>query len=169
MDYPHIMLGGVPIVLEAGAPVSSEEPLGGANIVRLSTGTGVPVTHWERMAGSISGQGFMPPGLEGLDYSLPLELRSRQVTSINGTGLTYTLHTPARPDVTPWALALVAGEWASTPCSVVGKVVTVTPVAGAQLYSVCWFPLYTVIARRPARGQDDGTASHSWTITWEQV
>ena len=108
MDYPHIMLGGVPIVLEAGAPVSSEEPLGGANIVRLSTGTGVPVTHWERMAGSISGQGFMPPGLEGLDYSLPLELRSRQVTSINGTGLTYTLHTPARPDVTPWALALVA-------------------------------------------------------------
>ena len=66
-------------------------------------------------------------------------------------------------------MALVAGEWASTPCSVVGQVVTVTPVAGAQLYSVCWFPLYTVIARRPARGQDDGTASHSWTITWEQV
>ena len=37
MDYPHIMLGGVPIVLEAGAPVSSEEPLGGANIVRLNS------------------------------------------------------------------------------------------------------------------------------------
>ncbi|MGK1439225.1 hypothetical protein ACRE81_26510, partial [Klebsiella pneumoniae] len=83
MPQPQIMLGGVPIVLHAGAPVLSEEPVGGETSMRMSDGALVSMTHWERVSGTISGNGWMPPGLHGLDYSQPLELRSTKVQSGN--------------------------------------------------------------------------------------
>ena len=169
MPQPKIMLGGVPIVLHAGAPVLSEEPIGGEASMRMSDGALVSMTHWERVSGTISGTGWMPPGLHGLDYSQPLELRSTKVQSVTGTGLTHTLRGTPRPDVAPWAQALVGDDWINTPCSVTDGVATVTAVAGATLYRVCWMPIYSVKARRPSETQDSGTASHSWSITWEET
>lgn len=163
------MLGGVPIVLHAGAPVLSEEPIGGETSMRMSDGALVSTTHWERMSGTISGNGWMPPGLHGLDYSQPLELRSTKVHSVTGTGLTHTLRGTPRPDVAPWAQALVGDDWVNTACSVTDGVATVTAVAGDTLYRVCWMPIYSVKARRPSETQDSGTASHSWSITWEET
>ncbi|WP_278445247.1 hypothetical protein [Stutzerimonas kunmingensis] len=169
MPQPQIMLGGVPIVLHAGAPVLSEEPIGGETSMRMSDGALVSMTHWERVSGTISGNGWMPPGLHGLDYSQPLELRSTKVQSVTGTGLTHTLRGTLRPDVAPWAQALVGDDWVNTACSVTDGVATVTAVVGATLYRVCWMPIYSVKARRPSETQDSGTASHSWSITWEET
>lgn len=169
MPQPQIMLSGIPLELHSGAPVLSEEPIGGESAVRLSGGALVSMTHWERMSGSISGSGWMPPGLHGLDYSQPLELRSTKVQSIAGAGLVYTLRGTPRPDVAPWAQALVSGQWVDTSCSVTDGVATVTAVAGATLYRVCWMPIYSVKAKRPSETQDSGTASHSWSITWEET
>jgi hypothetical protein len=169
MPQPQIMLGGLPVVLHAGAPVLSEEPIGGETSMRMSDGALVSMTHWERVSGTISGNGWMPPGLHGLDYSQPLELRSTKVQSVTGTALTHTLRGTPRPDVAPWAQALVGDDWVNTPCSVTDGVATVTAVAGATLYRVCWMPIYSVKARRPSETQDSGTASHSWSITWEET
>ncbi|THG86436.1 hypothetical protein E5198_02040 [Pseudomonas sp. A-1] len=38
MTRPRITLGGVPIVLHAGAPTESLEPIGGATVLRMSDG-----------------------------------------------------------------------------------------------------------------------------------
>lgn len=161
-----LMLGGVEIVLHAGAPELSEEAIGGETLIRMSDGTGVPMTHWQKMAGSINGQGWMPPGLDGLDYSQPLELRSTQVNNMQGPGLVYTLTSTPRPDQAPWAFALVGNQWRSTQCNTVDGVATVTAVAGATLYQVWWMPVYSVKAQRPPKQQ---SASHSWSFTWEQL
>lgn len=161
-----ITLGGVEISPHAGAPESSEETIGGANLLRMSDGTGVPMTYWIKMAGSISGQGLMPPGLDGLDYSQPLELRTIQVNSAQGTGLVYTLPSTPRPDKAPWALALVEKRWRATPCSTVDGVVTVTAVAAAEAYQVWWMPVYSVYAQRPPKQQGN---AHSWSIAWEEI
>lgn len=181
MSNPQIMLGGIPIVLHAGAPELSEEAIGGSTLLRLSNGTGIPTTHWEKMAGSISGQGWMPPGLDGLDYSQPLELRTTQVNTMQGTGLVYTLTGTPRPDVQPWAFALVGNDWRPTPCGTVDDVVivdgedtaiyvaTVTAVAGATAYQVWWMPVYTVKAQRPPKQQSSASATHSWVIAWEEI
>lgn len=163
------MLGGVPIVLHAGAPVLSEEPIGGETSMRMSDGALVSTTHWERMSGTISGNGWMPPGLHGLDYRQPLELRSTKVHSIVGAGLAHTLSGTPRPDVAPWGQALVGDDWIDTPCTVLDGVATLSAVLGATLYKVCWMPVYSVKARRPSETQDSGTASHSWSITWEET
>lgn len=169
MSQPRIMLGGVAIVLHAGAPVESEESIGGDSVQRMSDGTGVIQTYWSKMAGSISGQGWMPPGLDGLDFSQPLELRTTQVNSMQGAGLVFALPSAPRPDQAPWAHALIGDQWKSTPCSTVDGVVTVTAVTGAEAYRVSWMPVYIVKARRPPKTQDSSSASHSWSIAWEQL
>jgi len=170
MSLPRIMLGGVELVLHSGAPVETLEPLGaGSQLLRMSDGAGVIQTHFEKMAGSISGQGWMPPGLSGLSYSLPMELRSTKVESIGGDGLVHNLTSTPRPDFPPWGLALVGREWVDTPCTVVGGVATLVAVPGATAYRVSWMPVFSVRATRPSENQDSGGNVHSWSLNWEEV
>ncbi|MGQ7957688.1 hypothetical protein ACUTAF_08225 [Pseudomonas sp. SP16.1] len=169
MSQPRITLGGVEIVLHAGAPVETLEPIGGSTVLRMSDGAGIKQQHWERMAGSISGDGWMPPGLDGLDYSGPLELRSTKVQSIGGSGLVYTLTSTPRPDVAPWGLALVGRDWVKTACAVVDGVATLTAVAGATAYRACWLPVFSVFANRPSESQSGATGGHTWSLTWEEA
>lgn len=166
MSHPKIMLGGVPIVLHAGAPAQSIERLGGEAVVRLSDGKAVKMTHWGKASGSISGDGWMPPGLDGLDYSQPLELRLTQPDCITGTATTVTLTSTPRPDVAPWALALVGDQWQATPCSVGEGVATLTAVTGAELYALYWMPVYSVFVGKPGKSL---SATHGWTINWEEA
>ena len=166
MAYPRITLGGVEIVLHAGAPVETVEPIGGEVVLRLSQGAAVKMQHWTKRAGSISGQGWMPPGLDGLDYSQPLVLLSTQQENIVGPGLVYTLTSTPRPDVEPWAQAFVDGHWYRTGCDVADGVATVEAVAGATLYQVSWMPAFSVLARRPAKAQ---SSVHDWSIAWEEA
>ncbi|WP_312139910.1 hypothetical protein [Stutzerimonas nitrititolerans] len=169
MPQPHIMLGGVPIVLHAGAPEESIGPIGGSTVLRMSDGAAVKMQHWQRSSGSISGSGWMPPGLAGLDYSQPLELRSTKTVGHVGEGLEFTLLCTPRPDVAPWAQALVGEDWVRAACAVDGSGVTVTPVAGASLYQVCYMPVFSVFAEAPSETQSAGSATHGWTITWEET
>lgn len=166
MPIPRIMLGGVPIVLHAGAPEESVGPIGGSTVLRMSDGAGVKMQHWQKSAGSISGSGWMPPGLAGLDYSPPLELRSTKVINHVGAGPEFALqHTP-RPDMAPWAQALIGDRWVRVPCSYADGVVTIPPVPGATLYQACYMPVFSVFAEAPAETQ--GT-EHGWSLNWEEA
>lgn len=169
MPKPRIMLGGVPIVLHAGAPEESIGPIGGSTVLRMSDGAGVKMQHWQRSAGSISGSGWMPPGLAGLDYSQPLELRSTKTMSLVGEGPTFTLLGAPRPDVAPWAQALAGGEWVTVPCSYEEGVVTIPPVPGATLYQACYMPVFSVFAEQPSETQSAGPAIHGWSLNWEEA
>lgn len=161
-----VMLGGIALDIYAGAPEQAEEPIGGSTVLRMSDGSAVKLTHWRKMGGVLTGQGLMPAGLDGLDYSLPLELRSTQVTSMTGAGPAFTLSSTPRPDMAPWAFARVDGHWRRTPCSLLAGVVTVTPQPSADLYQVHWMPVYSVFAEPPSRGQ---STRHTWSLTWEEV
>lgn len=169
MSLPMVMLGGVPILLDAGAVSQSITPLGGPEIVRLSSGAGVPMTHWQRSAIALSASGWMPPGLDGLDYSQPLELRCTKHLSIISTSTSFTLRGTVRPDFAPWALALVGKDWVETPVVFAGADATVTPVAGASAYQLCWMPMFMVSAKRPQGDMDPSTNAHGWQITCEEL
>ncbi|SDJ61449.1 hypothetical protein [Pseudomonas indica] len=169
MSFPMPMLGGVPIHPHAGLPDESAQPIGGSTVLRLSDGAGVKMTHWRKESGSISGSGWMPPGLAGLDYNQPLELRSTQTESIVGTATSYTLTSTPRPDVTPWAEALVGKDWVLAAASTVDGVMSITPVAGASLYRACWLPVYSVFAEPAQRSLSVSNNAHGWSITWEEA
>jgi hypothetical protein len=170
MSQPMIMLGGVPIVLHAGAPEMSAQPMAGAAIVRMSDGAAVKMTHWSgKASGSISGSGWMPPGLDGLDFDGPLRLHSTQQESVTTTATSVILNSTPREDVAPWALALVRGQWVGTTCSYADGQVDITPIPGATLYSVAWLPVYWVFASKPPKSLSAGSAAHGWTLDWEEV
>lgn len=168
----NVTLGGLPIVLHAGVPAQSDEPLLGEAVVRMSEGAGVKMTHWNKAAGSISLAGWMPPGLDGLDYSQPLLLCLTAQECVVGAGLVFALTSTPRPDVAPWALALVGGEygeWVRAACTYAAGVATVTAVAGAELYMVQWMPMYSVFASKPPKSTGPSTGSFGSQIDWQEV
>ena len=172
MSLPRVMLGGVEIVVHAGVPEQADAPVVAETIIRMGQGGGVKLTHFRKAGGTISGQGWMPPGLDGLDYSQPLELRltkQESITQASHVGIVLT-STP-RPDVAPWALAMVGRNWVRTPVVLAGLAASVAPVPGATLYSVQWMPCYWVFAQRPTlqMNPSDPSRPHSWALPWEQV
>lgn len=166
MSKPRIMLGGLPLELHSGAPVETIEPAGGSSLHRMSDGALVKQTLWQKCQGTISAEGWMPPGLDGLDYSGPLELRSTKVQAVGGAGLVYTLTSTPRPDVPAWGLALVGREWEATACSVVDGVATLTAMAGATAYRLCWLPVFSVFCERPSETQNSAGNTHGWQLSW---
>ncbi len=166
---PDVIFGGLPIVRHAGPPSQSDSPVLGEGLVRLALGTGVKMTHFFKAGGSISGSGWMPPGLDGLDYSHPLELRLTSQESMTDTGLVFPLTSTPRPDVAPWAIALVNGEWEQANCSFNDGVVTVEAVPGAVIYNVQWMPVYMVFASKPQKSMDPATATFGWQIDWQEA
>jgi hypothetical protein len=164
-----VTLGGLPIVLHAGAPAQSDEPLLGEAVVRMSEGAAVKMSHWAKAAGSISLAGWMPPGLDGLDYSQPLLLCLTAQECMAGAGLVFALTSTPRPDVAPWAQALVDNQWVRTPCAYAAGVATVTAVVGAALYMVQWMPMYSVFASKPPKSTDPSTGSFGSQIDWQEV
>ena len=172
MALPRVMLGGVEIVMHAGVPEQSDAPVVAETIVRMGQGGGVKLTHFRKAGGSISGRGWMPPGLDGLDYSQPLELRLTKQQSINqATPSGIVLTSTPRDDYAPWAQALVGREWVPTAVDISGLLATVTPVVGATQYSVQWMPRFWVFASKPVQQMSaaDSTAPHGWSLAWEEV
>lgn len=165
----NVTLGGLPIVLHAGAPTQSDAPVLGEAVVRMSQGAGVKMTHFYKAGGSISLAGWMPPGLDGLDYSQPLTLCLTAQECMVDTGLVFTLTSTPRPDVAPWALAMIGGDWVRADCAYVDGVATVSAVAGAALYMVQWMPTYSVFASKPPKSTDTGGGAFGSEIVWEEV
>jgi hypothetical protein len=171
MSLPALKLGGVVIPrLLAGAPELSVEGVEGASTVRMSLGALVKMTHWSGKArGSISGNGWMPPGLDGLDYSQVLELLCTQQEAVNTTATSIALPSTPRQDYAPWVIAHLGTETVKLPCTYVDGVATVAPLPGAELYTFCWLPMYQVFATKPPKGLSAGQNTHSWQLDWEQV
>jgi hypothetical protein len=164
-----VMLGGLPIDLHAGAVDQQYGSEGGVTRHRLSDGTLVQQTHWRKETISLSGTGWMGPGLDGLDYSGPLELRCTAPKAISAAGTVITLTGAPRPDVPPWAHALVGRRWVATPVTLTGSAATVTPVAGASQYRVSWMPQFNVICDPPPVALSAGNASFSWNFTAQEI
>lgn len=169
MTLPMLVIGGVPVALHAGAPVEQHSALGGPEIVRLTSGVGVPMTHWSRRAISISGSGFMPPGLAGLDFARPFELLSTKPECIVGPGRQFLMTSAVRDDFSPWGQALVGRNWLDSPVTVAGLNVEVAAVVGATLYRVGWYPKFIVSGRAPQEEGDAGANNHSWRFDCEEV
>ena len=169
MIKPHVTLGGLPIILHAGAPDHSYSLESGWTDVRLSGGSLVRMAHWGKETITISGNGWMGLGFDALDYTQPLELRCTQPKTVTGNSLSYTLTSTPRPDVAPWAHALIGSHWVRTAVSVSGKTATVTAVAGSSAYRVSWMPVYTVLVSPPAESMESSVASYAWSFSAREV
>ncbi|EQM69992.1 hypothetical protein QYE80_27220 [Pseudomonas tohonis] len=166
---PEVMLGGIPIRLHSGAVQQEYTPLGGVTRVRRSSGALVIMRHWDKTAIVLRGMGWMGPGLSGLDFNQPLELRCTAPLSVTVTGLSGAIVGHYRDDDEPWALAFTGHDWVPTDVFMTGNSFVLVEVPGALQYQVLWRPVFEVSCERPGLALDPANATFDWTITAEEV
>lgn len=161
-----MVLGGVPITPHSGPVRMRYEPFGGSAELRMADGTGIKQTHWRKTRILASGSGHLEPALEHLDYSGPLELWCVKSQSFSGTGLQYQLP-PAdkrRPDVAPWAWALVGERLQDVAIALDGDLASLTPLPGASRYQVFWLPRFSVFTDGLVTDWDEAQGRYDWSL-----
>lgn len=164
-------LGGLVIPVQAAGDIEQTfEPLGGSTLHRMLDGSALKQTHWRKIKTRITGSGWVPPGLAGLDYDAQLVLKSCAARSLQAVGNVITVPAARRTDTgyEPTGYAIVGGRYVSTPLVLVTNTATLTVVAGAQGYGVRYWPQITVYAEFSDSSQPAG-ARWSWSIEAEEV
>lgn len=166
------VLGGIEVELHARLRwQQTYAPIGGSVVQRLSDGTGHKQTRWRRTRTVITCEGWIPPGLESLDYSGPLEMRCVSPRAMAGTGTSFTLPAARRSDsgYEPFGFARVGEAWIPTGVTLTGDQADLDPVTGADSYRVLWYPQLLVLTDGPEEDADGSTATYSWRLAAEEV
>ena len=72
MSAPPLIIAGITLPQRARLDFSQTlEPLGGASARRLANGALFKTLQWQRWRTTISGGGWVPPQLLGIDYGQP--------------------------------------------------------------------------------------------------
>ncbi|ODU49076.1 MAG: hypothetical protein ABS92_06795 [Thiobacillus sp. SCN 63-374] len=164
-------LGGLVIPVQAAGDISQTfETIGGFTLHRMLNGAGVPQSHWRKLKTTITGSGWTPPGLAGLDYDATHVLKSVAARSLQATGNVITVPAARRTDTgyAPTGYAIVDGRYVPTPLVLVTNTATLAAVAGAQGYGVRYWPQITVYARFSDDNRPSG-ASWNWRIEAEEI
>lgn len=125
---------------------------------------------WTKLRATISGDGFGPPGLDGLDldatHTVALPKQAARSSASNVIALPAARRSGGLYQ--PLAFAVVDGHLVSTPVAVVTDTATCTTVPGASGYRVDYFPSITGHVRIAGNGLDSERARHGWQIVIEE-
>lgn len=158
-------------VLPAYASLDLEQeysPIGPESLRRYMSGRALKQMTYERTRITTSGNGWVPSGLQTLNYraqhllkcvrpeTVPAAMPSRQTTLPVGRR--------SDPGHLPFALAqLDSGETVRASVSLVGDLATVDARPGAVAYQVGYYPQFTVYLMRPTR------RGNAWELVAEEV
>jgi len=170
-----LLIGSMSIPQLAALDIDQQyEPLGGETILRAASGRGIKQMTYQRLKVTTSGAGWLPPGLDDLDYSEQHVLGCVTPKRVPAAFATRQATLPAarRSDsgFTPFGTAILAGGRAlSTPVTLAGNVATCDAVSGALEYMVSYYPAPTVWLMRPHESGSQGDASYRWELIAEEV
>ena len=174
------VLGGVVVPVESVLDFTQGyEPMGGTARLRLMSGAAVQQVWWRKLRTTLSGAGWWPSGLEGLDYDSALTLLCAAPRTLLSASNVIALPAARRTDAgyTPIGHARLpgggtqvgGGDLVPTPLSIASHVATLTPVTGATGYQVAYWPALSVLADPPSMESDLPAAAHRWTLTAEEI
>lgn len=148
----------------------SYEPIGGESIFRAISGLGLKQMSYSRTRVVTSGAGWVPPGLNAIDYKIKHLVACVVPESLPADSVTrhVTLPTTRRADAghMPFGLAQLADfRTVATSVSLAGHVATLAEVPGAVAYQVGYYPLLLCWVMRPKKSGPD----YAWEITCEEV
>lgn len=173
-DYPLFFeLGGVSVPIQANVEFSQDyEVLSASTLVRMMSGAAVKQTAWSgKLKTTLSGSGWMPVGLDGLDYSSPMVLKCAAARVVGSASNAIAIPSARRVDLgfESYGYAVVRGERVDSPVVLVGDVATVAVVASASHYGVAYYPQLTVYASAPDDSSDLSGADFSWSLEAEEI
>ena len=168
-------IGGAVIPNRAGFDVDQQyEMLGTETILRACSGRGIKQMTYEKMRITTSCSGWMPSGLETLDYTAQHVVKCVVPRGITANPSTRQATIPAarRSDsgYLPFGLAISAtGEAVKTAVTMATNLATCDAVSGATSYHVSWYPSVTCWLMRPQTSGNLADASYRWELTAEEV
>jgi hypothetical protein len=168
-------IGTLVIPLLAGMDIDQQySALGSETILRAVSGRGIKQMTYNRMRVTTGGSGWMPAGLEALDFTAQHVIKCVVPRGLTAVFATRQATLPAARrsdgDYTPFGTALLAaGRAVNTPVSMAGNVATCTAVSGAVSYHVSYYPAPTVWIMRPETSGSLADASYRWDIVAEEV
>lgn len=149
------------------------EPIGGETLLRTMSGLGIKQMTWAKLRTTISGGGWIPPGLAAIDSGQQQAIAClvpRTITADGNRQATLPVARRADSGCAPYGLALldhnVVVEVAVT---LAGNVATADAYGGALAYQICYFPLLTCWVSRPTESGSRGDASYRWELVAEEV
>ncbi len=168
----NFQLGGISIPIQAGLEFSQTyEPIGGSVLQRMQSGRAIKQTHYKKLRTSLSGQGWVPAGLDGLEYSQPLILKCAAPRSISSESNQIVIPSCRRTDegFEPKGNALVKGHLIETSLVMQENIAILELVRYALTYQVHYYPQILVFAEPPQIQTNITGAEFSWTLTCEEV
>jgi len=146
------------------------EVIGGAAQFRTLDGTGVKQQNWAKLKTTVSGEGGLPVGLSGLDYSDTLILKCGAPRAISSTNNVIVIPANRRTDTPylPTARKRIDGYLVPAVVNMIGNTATVVLDAAADTYSVMYYPQIEVLMNDPNESYSIGSSSSGWSFTAEE-
>lgn len=165
------VLGGIPIYFPSGVSVNqSYQDIDGSTLHRMLDGAAIKQSHWSKIGTSLNGEGFLPSGIDALDFGQPLVLKCAVARAIQSVTNVINLPPNRRSDVPVIVRAIKDTDYQQlTPSVVVGDVVTANVVTGAKAYIAYYWPEITVFANPIQEDVDRNGSNWSWSIECEEV
>jgi hypothetical protein len=166
-----LKIGTFELPVYAGLDLTQRyEPIGGEGILRAVSGAGIRQRTWSKTRVVTSGGGWVPPGLQALDYDAQHALACIVPETVAAVFATRqaTLPTTRRGDSghVPYGLAqLDGGQTVAAGVTMTGNVATVDAVSNAVAYQVGYYPLLTCWLLRPQRSGPEP----AWELIAEEV
>lgn len=165
-------LGGHSLAIQSSFEFAQTyETIAGTVIQRMQSGKAIKQTHFKKLKTVLSGKGWVPTGLDNLDYSKALLLKCSVPQSISSKANQILLPNGRRNDsgYTPTAFGLVNGHLIETKLIIEVDLAILDRVKDAMSYQVHYYPELFVFAE-PLQVHGNVTgAEFSWSITCEEV
>ncbi len=165
-------LGGLVVPITAALGLSqSISVMGGRSSLRLGNGARLTQQSWEKLRISLSGDGWVPLGLDALDFEATMTFRAGVPHALRANGNVVTLPAARRTDTgyLPFARAHTPEGDVNTTLEIAGNVATCAAVTGAISYTVSYYPQLTVWADPPEQQFDRANASSGWELNLEEA
>lgn len=171
MPAPLFELGGVQVPLAAGLDLQqSYEPIGGWTLLRMMNGAAIKQQHWQKLRTSVSGEGWIPEGLQALDYSAAMTLKCVAPRALASASNVIVLPAARRADAAPFGFVVMAdGSLRDTPGSLAVDTFTLTVVSGAVRYVAHYYPQLSVMAEPPRTRYALAGGIAGWSLDAEEV
>lgn len=166
-----LKIGATTIIPHAGFDIRQSYDMLQARYARRAMNGNLRVQQrWQKLQSSISGSGWLPDGLDGINLALFYDVSCIQPLSADAAGNIIAVPRVFRSDApyAPQGIAIVNDEPVPTTLALVGNVATLDTVAGASRYQVLYYPIITGMLSI-ARQFDDANGVSGWTIEVEEA
>jgi len=166
-----LIIGGIEIPMRASHVLSqSYTPVQATNRLRMANGALKQQTSWSnKLSTEISGDGVFPVGLQGLDYSQSIIIKSVAERTISSPSNVIDVPSARRADYGVEGRAFVGINPVKTPVVMNGNEATLTMVAGATLYQAIYWPELVCFCDPQSETRGVRSADYGWSITGEEI